>query len=91
MFASNNAGGCLLLSASLGYNRFLGQKKTARRRPESREETPKEGMRRQVVARLTYIAPHKMQWAKAPIGGKSAVADRVCGGVIFLHHIVDAN
>ena len=60
-------------------------------RPESREETPKEGIRRQVVARLKYIAPHKMQWAKAPIGGKSAAADRVGGGVIFLHHIGDAH
>jgi hypothetical protein len=70
--ASNNAGGCLLLSVSLGYNRFLRQKKTARRRPKSREETPKEGIRRQVVAPLPYAAPHQMQWAKAPNGGKSA-------------------
>jgi hypothetical protein len=83
--------GRLSMSGRLSYNLLAGQKKTARKRPKSREETPKEGMRRSLVACPTYIAPHKMQWAKAQIGGKSAVVDDLCARVIFLHHIIDAS
>jgi hypothetical protein len=65
-----------LLLLSLRLQHASWQKKTARKRPESREETPKEGIRRRIVACLQYAAPHQMQWAKALNSGKSAVADR---------------
>ena len=70
--------------------RIPWKKRTARRRPESREETPKEGIRRRSVARLEYGAQHQMQWAKAPTNSKSAVAETICDGVPFLHHADEA-
>jgi hypothetical protein len=64
-----------LLLLRPGLQHASWQKKTARKRPKSREETPKEGIRRRTVALLEYAALHQMQWAKALNSGKSAVAD----------------
>ena len=56
------------------------KKEAARKRPESREETPKEGIQRQVAASSAYGALHKKQGqkliseAKAPSWRLSATA-----------------
>ena len=38
---------------------------------ESREETPKEGIRRSLAALIEYAAAHKLQWAKVGRRDKS--------------------
>jgi hypothetical protein len=86
MIAEQKSSGDPCFFRGVGYNPSPSQKKTARKRPKSREETPKEGIRRITVARLTYDAAHQMQRANARSRGESAVADSLCNGVIFLHH-----